>query len=153
MGDAMAIEIVTVPIAFHLYGLSSTVDNSQFGAVGMRLMSGLWPTLKSAGVSTTGINHWVYLPDGSMFVGVEVQSAATAIPNSLKPLSIIMNRYLKHVHIGPYQLLPKTWQSLKAELAVRGEVILDPSLEVYGHHDDDPAKLETTIFIGLEPKV
>ena len=27
-----------------------------------------------------------------------------------------------------------------------------PSLEVYGHHCDDPAKSETTILIGLRAK-
>jgi hypothetical protein len=41
---------------------------------------------------------------------------------------------------------------LKAELVARGEVIGSPSLEVYGHHCDDPAKSETTILIGLRAK-
>jgi hypothetical protein len=41
---------------------------------------------------------------------------------------------------------------LKPELAARGEVIGSPSLEVYGHHGDDPSKLETTIRIGLRAK-
>jgi hypothetical protein len=41
---------------------------------------------------------------------------------------------------------------LKAELTARGEVIGWPSLEVYGHHCDDPSKLETTILIGLQKK-
>jgi hypothetical protein len=39
-----------------------------------------------------------------------------------------------------------------AELAVRGEMIGSPSLEVYGHHSNDPSKLETTILIGLKTK-
>ncbi|WP_261368401.1 hypothetical protein [Limnoglobus roseus] len=41
---------------------------------------------------------------------------------------------------------------MKVELAARGEVIGFPSLEVYSHHCDDPAKLETTIRIGLRSK-
>jgi hypothetical protein len=41
---------------------------------------------------------------------------------------------------------------MKAELVARGEIIGTPSLEVYGHHCDDPAKLETTILIGLKLK-
>lgn len=153
VGNDLAIEILTAPISYHLYGLKSAVEDYQFGAVGMRLMGELWPTLKSAGISTTGINHWVYLPDGSMFVGVEVKTPATEIPDSLLPLRFVLNRYLKHVHIGPYQRLPQTWQLLKAEMTARGEVMRGPCLEVYGHHDDDPNQLETTILIGLEQKV
>lgn len=56
------------------------------------------------------------------------------------------------VHVGPYQALPQKWKDLKAELVARGEVIGSPSLEVYGHHCDDPGKLETTILVGLLAK-
>jgi effector-binding domain-containing protein len=59
---------------------------------------------------------------------------------------------LKHVHVGPYQALPQKWKALKAELAARGEIIDSSSLEVYGHHCDDPSKTETTILIGLRAK-
>lgn len=61
-------------------------------------------------------------------------------------------RYMRHVHVGPYRALPQTWKVLKAELAARGEVVGSPSLEVYGHHCDDPSRLETTILIGLRAK-
>jgi hypothetical protein len=54
--------------------------------------------------------------------------------------------------MNEYQALPQKWADLKAELAARGEVIASPSLEVYGHHCDDPAKLETTILIALRAK-
>lgn len=148
----MTIEIVTSPVEFHLHGVSSLVENNQFGEVGMRLMNELWSAVKAAGVPTTGINHWVYRLDGSLFVGVELLATATAIPDSLQPFDFTLTRYLKHVHIGPYQLLPQTWQALKAELAARGEVICNPSLEIYGHHCDDPSKLTTTILIGIGPK-
>jgi effector-binding domain-containing protein len=59
---------------------------------------------------------------------------------------------MRHVHVGPYQALPQKWKDLKTELAARGEEIGSPSLEVYGHHCDDPAKLETTILIALGAK-
>jgi hypothetical protein len=52
--------------------------------------------------------------------------------------------------MGPYQELPRKWKDLKAELAVRGEIMGAASLEVYGHHCEEPSKLETTILIGLE---
>jgi hypothetical protein len=48
--------------------------------------------------------------------------------------------------------LPQKWKALKARHAARGEVIGSPSLEVYGHHCGDPARLATTILVGLRAK-
>jgi effector-binding domain-containing protein len=86
-----------------------------------------------------------------MFVGVELLPNSTA-PDGLGELTFELPRYLKHLHVGPYQELPAKWGSLKELLAARGETMTLPSLEVYGHHCGDAAKLETTILIGLRPK-
>jgi hypothetical protein len=88
-----------------------------------------------------------------MFVGVELRDTnQVPITDQLESLEIELPRYMKHVHVGPYQALPQKWTALKAVLAARGEVIGSTSLEVYGHHCDDPSKLETTILIGLQKK-
>jgi effector-binding domain-containing protein len=88
-----------------------------------------------------------------MFVGVELRTPQQSpTPDQLERLEFELPRYLKHVHVGPYQALPQKWKELKVELLARGEVIGSPSLEVYGHHCDDPSKLETTILIGLRAK-
>ena len=145
----MNIEIVTTPIRFQLHGLSSEVQNNQFGEVGMKLMNEMWKVVKESSTANTGINHWVYLPDGKMFVGVELLPEAV-VPKQLESIEFDLNRYLKHVHIGPYQNLPDKWAALKTEIAERDETIGSPSLEIYGHHCDDAAKLETTILVGLK---
>lgn len=146
----MNIEIIEQPIRFHLHGIFGVVDNERYAEVGMGLMNAMWSAIKSAGIATTGINHWVYLPDGRMFVGVELRNASQAsIPAPLESLQFELSRYLKHVHIGPYQALPQKWKALKGELDIRGESIGAPSLEIYGHHCDGPAEPETTILIGL----
>lgn len=144
----MQIEISDQPIQFHLHGFSGVVENNRFGEVGFRLMNEMWQVVKSANIATTGINHWVYLPGGKLFVGVETQGTPSNM-NSLEPFEFQLKRYLKHVHIGPYQALPQKWRDLKVELERQGEIIGSPSLEIYGHHCDDPAELETTILIGL----
>ncbi|QVL32705.1 GyrI-like domain-containing protein [Telmatocola sphagniphila] len=149
----MNIEIVEEPIRFHLHGIGSVVENERFGEVGFRLMNEMWQVVKKATIATTGINHWVYMPDHRMFVGVELRSPQQpSTPDLLEPLEFELQRYLKHVHVGPYQALPQKWKDLKAELAARGETIGSPSLEIYGHHCDDPSKLETTILISLQTK-
>ena len=145
----MRTEIIETPIQFHLYGKSATVPNHSYGEVGLRVMGEMWKVVKQTGTATTGINHWVYLPDERMFVGVELLPNTQA-PVGLEPLRFELQRYLKHVHIGPYQALPEKWKALNDELAAHGETIGSPSLEVYGHHCDDPSKLETTILIGLQ---
>jgi hypothetical protein len=149
----MIVEIVEKPVRFHLHGIGGVVENERYGEVGLRLMNDMWQVVKGAKIPTTGINHWVYLPDGRMFVGVELRNfQQLPTTDQLEPLEFELKRYMKHVHVGPYQALPQKWKELKAELAAHGEVIGSPSLEVYGHHCDDPSKQETTILIGLRPK-
>jgi hypothetical protein len=148
----MNVEIIEEPIRFHLHGISGMVENERYGEVGMRLMGELWRFIKGPKIATTGINHWVYYPDNKMFVGVELQSPQqTPATDQLEPLEFELQRYLKHVHVGPYQALPQKWKDLKTELSTRGEVIGSRSLEIYGHHNDEPSQLETTILIGLMP--
>lgn len=147
----MQIEIVETPIRFALHGRSGSVPNNRFGEVGMKLMDEMWKIVKGTGTANKGTNHWVYLPEDRMFTGVELMPN-TQVPNGLEPLQFELPRYLKHLHIGPYQALPEKWAALKAEIVARGETIGSPSLEVYGHHCADPSKAETTILIGLQPK-
>jgi hypothetical protein len=70
----MNIEIIEEPIRFHLHGISGVVENEQYGPVGLGLMNQLWPAVQGAGIPTTGINHWVYLPHNQLFVTVELRN-------------------------------------------------------------------------------
>jgi hypothetical protein len=149
----MDLEIIEQPIGFHLHGMSGVVENEKYGEVGLRLMNEMWGAVKQAKIPTTGINHWVYLPDDRMFAGVQLRDPNQGgIPASLEPLEFQLPRYLKHLHVGPYQALPQKWKDLKDELMARGETIGSPALEIYGHHCDEASKLETTILIGLNSK-
>jgi SAM-dependent methyltransferase len=147
----MNFEIIEEAIRFRLHGIGGSVENERYQQVGFALMNELWRVVKSAPLDTTGINHWVYLPDGMMFVGVELRDPPpTSLPAELKPLEFSLPRYLKHTHRGSYQQLPQTWKALKAELKARGEEMAAPVLEIYGHPSEDPAKTETNILIGLQ---
>jgi hypothetical protein len=88
-----------------------------------------------------------------MLVGVELRNPQQpTLPNQLEPLEFELQRYMRHLHVGPYQELPLKWKDLQAELVARGESIGSPSLEVYGHHCEESSKLETTILICLKAK-
>src|SRR5206468_3054372 len=84
-GIEMNIEIVETPVRFRLHGIGGVVENERYGEVGLRLMNEMWQVAKGAGVPTTGINHWVYLPDGRMFVGVELRDPQSLpVPDPLE---------------------------------------------------------------------
>ncbi|MFO0815808.1 MAG: GyrI-like domain-containing protein [Gemmatales bacterium] len=145
--------IIEKPRLFNLHGISGTVQNEEYGKTGLGLMNQMWQTVKEANLENTGINHWVYLPDNRMFTGVELLNAANIpVPEQLESLEVKLHRYLEHVHIGPYEALPQKWSELKSMLRKLGEVIVSPSLEIYGHHCSDKSKLETTILISLEER-
>lgn len=148
----MEYEILDTPLTFRLFGTKSAERVTDYGATGMALMNTMWATLRSTQTPNRGVNHWVYLSDGRMFVGVELADNATP-PTGLERLDFELKRYLRHLHMGPYQNLPAKWQSLKDALARAGDTMSSPSLEIYGHHGADPEKLETTILIALEPWV
>ncbi len=144
----MQIEITETPFHVELLGKSGMVPNGDYGEVGRPLMDEMWKAIQDHGIQNSGVNHWVYLGNSEMFVGVE--PAADAGAGSLKRLSVTMERHARHVHVGPYDQLPQKWKSLTAEISQRDEVIKYPSIEIYGHWQQDPDKLETTILIGLQ---
>jgi hypothetical protein len=118
----MEIEIFDEPIRFRLHGKWSVVENQRYGEVGLRLMNEMWKAVKDAKIQTTGINHWVYMADNRMSVGVEVKNAHQAtIPDQLELFDFDLRRYMKHLHVGPYQALPQKWKDLKTELDALGE--------------------------------
>ncbi len=117
-------EILDVAQTFALHGRSSVVQHREYARVGLRLMDELWRIVLEAGTATTGINHWVYLPENRLFTGVELPPQTVA-PAGLELLRFELQRALRHVHRGPY------------------------SLEIYGHQCADPQAAETTILIGL----
>jgi hypothetical protein len=89
----MNVEIIEEPIRFHLHGIGGVVENERYGEVGLRLMNEMWQVVKRAGIPTTGINHWVYLPDGKMFVGVELRHPQQApTPEQLESLDEMLDQ-------------------------------------------------------------
>jgi effector-binding domain-containing protein len=150
--QSLELDIIHEPIRFQLFGLSSAVENHCYGEVGLRLMNQMWKVVKEAKLPNTGINHWVYLPQDRMFVGVEIRNADKAeIPNDLESCEFELQRYAKHVHVGLYQALPQKWKALRTQLAGQGETVIMPSLEVYGHSCEgaDESQAVTTILMQL----
>ena len=147
----MQLEIIDNPLRINLVGYHGALDGDSVAVVGKRLMDNMWREVQDLGIKTKGKNHWVYLPDAAMFTGVELAEGFEGI-GTLEELEVSLERYLRHVHWGLYSELPQIWPQLFAQLKQRGETPTKPNLEIYGHWNDDPAKCETTILIGLNRK-
>ncbi len=145
----MKIEIIDAPLRISLFGYHGSLDGESVPVVGKRLMDKMWREVQALSLKTKGINHWVYLPDSMMFTGIELAEGTPAV-GTLEPLEVSLERYLRFVHTGPYSELPQIWPKLVAEIKQRGETPAKPSLEIYGHWNEDPAKCETTILISLK---
>lgn len=147
----MLIEIINEPLRFRMYGLYDSVGDKSYGEVGCRLLDKMWPLVKQARLETTGIYRWVYFTGDRMFVGLDVADAQqAAIPPALEPCEFELPRYARHVHVGCYDQLFDKWQSLKAELATRGEAVIMPSLEIFGQASTSDGQLQTTVLLQLQ---
>jgi hypothetical protein len=147
-GGEMDVELVEIPFQRYLIGKYGRVAGETCAAKGFRLMDAMWAVVKERDIRNHGLNHWVYLPNDTMFTGVEPLDAGSDA-GSLEPLELKLNRYLRHVHVGPYTKLPDVWAELKKRLGEFGGHAGLPSVEIYGHWTQDESKLETTILIGV----
>ncbi|MCA9261120.1 MAG: GyrI-like domain-containing protein, partial [Planctomycetales bacterium] len=103
----MSVEICTAPVAFRLYGLKGLVNGRSYGEVGFALMNAMWETIKQSQFPHRGVNHWVYLPDDRMFVGVETSvDDEPPLPNRFEMLELSLARHARYLHVGPYEALP-----------------------------------------------
>ncbi len=142
-------EIVETPYCALLHGFGGSIVDAPIPVVGKRLMDDMWQHIQSTGIKSKGLNHWVYLPDSKMFVGVELIDPSSA-DSKFEQCQVHLPRYLKHVHLGPYSELPSIWPELMSLISDLGERPMYPNLEIYGHWNPDPAQCETTIIIGLQ---
>jgi hypothetical protein len=145
----MDIEIVNTAYQVNLVGKSGRTQGKCYGEKGRELMDAMWSEIRSREIRTTGLNHWVYLPDSQLFTGVELLAPNDDL-GSLLSLRVMLDRFVRHVHRGPYSDLPKVWQELSERIKNLDETRVYPNLEIYGHWKNDPSELETTILIGLK---
>ena len=134
-----------------MLGCGGAIGSDGIGVTGKGYMDRMWREIGELGIKTKGINHWVYLPNSTIFTGVEL-AEPTADPGTLEKIDVSFDRYLRHVHKGDYSTLPQIWPLLFSQLMELNEIPKYPNLEIYGHWNADPSKCETTILIGLDQK-
>lgn len=144
----MNLDIRTEPLIVTLFGASTVHDSKKcYGEEIRTLLDRVWPVIRAGGLKHKGINWVVYEAGHSIFAGVEIEHSAAVA--GLEQKAVRLDRYAACKHVGPYHLLSQTGDAMKAELRKRGLVSGPPYIEVYGHWNDDPAKLETELIHAL----
>jgi effector-binding domain-containing protein len=111
----------------------------------------VWEFARSAGLKQPGRLLAIYLDDDwNIEVGVEVAEPFTGDGNvvcSSTPAGLAVTA----VHWGPYDRLSEAHEAIHRWSKEHGHALARPCWEVYGHWDDDPAKLRTDVFYLLQP--
>jgi hypothetical protein len=144
----MNLEFASVPFQVTLLGYGGMIKDGIVHASAKPLMDRMWKKVQDRQFKTTGINHWVYLPDSMIFIGIELKEPTTAV-GMLETLNVSLARYAMYLHVGPYSTLGAIWPQLMYALKNLDEKPLYPNLEIYGHWNADETKCETTILISL----
>jgi predicted transcriptional regulator YdeE len=132
-------------LSYHLYGFSGPVPNFKFGETGIALSGKMWDIVKKNKLPNKGINIWVYDDQSRMFCGVELEPRP-ANNFGMEERDVHFKKYVWYKHVGPYQFLKEANEKIRQDMEKRGIKYGAPSLEIYGHHDPDPQKLETEII-------
>lgn len=145
----MNVEIINKPFRLDIYGCSSPAINKDYCGTAIKLMDKMWQLVKGNNLKNKGLNVWVYEPNEMVFVGVELEK----IPDmdiGLEQKSILLAKYAHYKHIGPYNLLKDTGETMMDELKKKGFETDLPYIEIYGHWKTDETKLETELLMCLK---
>jgi effector-binding domain-containing protein len=106
-----------------------------------------WNFIKQSGVKSDGQNVAIYRQDfieaGPRVIEKFEDSggiACVASPSGLAAMTI---------HMGPYQQLGEAHAAVRDWCVANGHALEGTNWEVYGHHEDDPARRRTDVFYLL----
>ena len=121
--------------------------------------SGVWDLMEARNIRSTGHNVVVYWdepgahlmasPGGiPIDIGAEITEPFESDAD-LHCTSTPAGRFVSAVHIGPYDRLGDVHDALITFCRTEGLQLAGPYWEFYGHWNDDPAKLETTVSYAV----
>jgi effector-binding domain-containing protein len=117
--------------------LTGNVSSAMLGLLGKA-----WDFVKKSGIKTDGQNVAIYR-GGAIEAGPRVFEpceGAVLTPSGLAAMTI---------HMGDYGQLGNAHAAIREWCAANGHVLEGTNWEVYGHHEEDPAKRRTDVFYLL----
>lgn len=113
----------------------------------------VWEFVRSAHLSQPGRNLALYLlcvdDEVDLECGVEV-SQPFAGDGRVFCSSTPAGMAATAVHMGPYEGLPEAYAAISKWCSENGYAITGPNWELYGHWEEDPAKLRADVFCLCE---
>jgi effector-binding domain-containing protein len=131
-----------------LYGYSGEAVNRDWANTGMALMNKMFKEVAAHGLATNGTVVWGYWQGNMMMAGVELPGSLPG-GTDLEQRSFELPRYVRIKHIGPYNQIPETFTKAQEYFKNEGIAVGLPYLELYGHWNEDPSKLETDLLWTL----
>jgi effector-binding domain-containing protein len=109
----------------------------------------VWAFIRGSAIPHHGLNLALYL-DGAIHLecGVLVLQPFTD-SGSVVCSSTPSGRVATATHVGPYHRLGETHQAILDWCVAQGHTLAGPSWEIYGHWNDDSAKLQTDVYYLL----
>ncbi|HLI92844.1 MAG TPA: hypothetical protein VKU83_04525 [Puia sp.] len=141
--------IVRKNLTLKLHGFSGIAAGQDWAATGKQLMDRMWKEVRGLRLPNKGLNIWVYEPDNCLFTGVELTSAPPE-NSALEEKMIILTRYARFAHVGPYDTIKASHTIARQEMTRIGIQSALPYIEIYGHHQDDPALQETELIWSIK---
>ncbi|MCR2821139.1 GyrI-like domain-containing protein [Lederbergia panacisoli] len=142
--------IINQEKTFTLFGFSKHhAQNKAYSETMFELLDQVWEEVRNKKLSHKGINHVVYDDDHMVFAGIELNFPSEEDP-SLEKRTIHFNKYAYCKHIGPYSELDKSYKEIQSAIETSGEHHQFPTMEIYGHWNEDESKLETEIIYNLK---
>jgi effector-binding domain-containing protein len=140
--------VQAVPIA--AVRLSTTI-----GELGTSIRRGLdqvWPQIKDR----SGLNVVMYHASEPTGLGrvFEIETGVQ-VPADFQPTEPVYmtltpaGRVVTAAHFGPYDQMMAAYRAIDGFVAREGIRLTGPSWEVYGHWNEDPAKLRTDIYFPV----
>jgi effector-binding domain-containing protein len=113
----------------------------------------VWQFVQAAGLRSAGRHVAMYWNDAMHIeVGVEVNESFASdgdVHSAATPAGTVATV----THMGPYQQLAAAHAALRQWCQDHHRNLAGPSWEIYGHWNDDPAKVRTDIFYLLRDPV
>lgn len=125
-------------------------NQDQFSIVIPEACGEVWQFLRATGTPHSGLNLVVYLDwTGNLECGVIVPERFDSdgpVICSATPGGTVATTS----HQGPYDRLGETHEAIMDWCVRRGHTLVGPCWEIYGHWNDDPAKLRTDVVYLLK---
>jgi effector-binding domain-containing protein len=134
--------------------IAAARGRAKAGAVS-RTMLGLlgtaWDFVRLSGIKTDGQNVAIYRGEAGevaiaagprVFEKFEGNSEVACVATPSGPAATA-------IHMGPYEQLGRPHAAIREWCAANGREMEGTNWEIYGHHEDDPARRRTDVFYLL----